>query len=663
MRLLHSAAAFLLTTHFVVADTHVRIAGMKSQSEDQALELLGGRLEHVTSRDASASRADDAAFLLRQVLRKDGYAGLQVDWKVVNRSEILLTVQEGTRLALGDVTVGGVPLAEARKLAKLFANPAQKDRPLVSSPAPFREEDVATGLSYIRQELNAQGYWEAEAAISKRANDPASGKVNLSIDVRPGVLHLIGLPRIASPDGRGVEHVKETAEPFVGRPATTGNLNTMRAKVEDSFNRKGYPDAKISMSRSLKAARFIPEFFIVLGKRVHLDHVHAEGLVRTNPARINSRMKALEGEWYDQAAMNKRIRGLLASGAFSSARLETEEVSADRIDATLHLEEAKAREFTAAVGADSYQGPILRTTYADRNFMGELLGFSTGFEFSGRGVLGETKLTDPWLFGADISATARVYALIYGREGYSTFESGAEGKVTWKITDHYSLDLLAGYSLVNVSEEGLPVAALGETVYYHPRINLTQALDFRDSAVLPTSGWHLESSMEVGAAIGGLSTTYFKTGLRGGWYHKLNADYQLAVGGEWGLVIPSGDGHDLPIDLRLFNGGSRTVRSFPERQLGPTADTYATGGEASWSTNAELIRRLSGTLSAVAFLDAGSLSRKYDRITSSDIELAIGLGLRLNLPIGPIRLEYGYNLTQDPGDPIGTLHFAIGMTF
>lgn len=663
MRLLCPVVAFLFTTYFAVADTRIRITGMKSQSENQALDLLGGRLEHVTSGETSAPRADDAAFLLRQILRKDGYAEAQVDWKILNRSEILLTVQEGARLTLGDVTVNGVPPAEAKTLAKLYAKPAQKDRPLVASPAPFREEDVEIGLSYIRQELNAHGYWVAESAISKRASDPATGRVNLTINIRPGVLHLIGAPRIVSPDGSGIADTKETVEPFIGRPATTGNLNTMRAKVEDSFNSKGYPDAKISMGRTLEAARFIPEFSIELGKRVHLDHVHFEGLVRTNPARINSRMKALEGEWYDQAAMNKRIRGLLASGAFSSARLETNEVSSDHIDATLHLEEAKAREFTAAAGGDSYQGPLLRTTYADRNFMGELLGFSTGFEFSGRGVLGEIKLTDPWLFGSDVSASARVYALIYGREGYSTFESGVDGKVTWKIGDHYSLDLLAGYSLVNVSEEGLPIPALGETVYFHPHVNLTQMLDFRDSAILPTSGWNLKCPLEVGAAIGQLSTSYAKTGLAGGWYHPITADYQLALGGEWGLVIPSGDGQDLPIDLRLFNGGARTVRSFPERQLGPTANTYATGGEASWSTNAELIRRLGGNLSAVAFLDAGSLSRKYDKITSSSVELAVGLGLRLNLPIGPVRLEYGYNLTQDPGDPIGTLHFAIGVTF
>ncbi len=654
---------FLLTALAAGAETRVRLTGMKDKSEHQILGLMGGRLEHVLSDTASASRADDAAFLVRQVLRKDGYARARVDWKVVSRSEILLTVHEGGRLSLGGVTITGVPAAEAKKLAKLYAKPANKGRPITSGSPPFREEDVETGLSFIRQELNAGGYWAAEAGVTSRDVDSVSGEVRLVIGVRPGARHRIGEVEIVSPDQRGVVETKAAAQPFVGMDATTGNLNAMRLAVEEAFRSQGYPDSKITMNRSLAGSRFVPEFYIELGKRVRLNRVRVEGLERTRPARLASRMEALEGEWYDEAAMNKRLRGFLATGAFSSVRVETTEVEEGRIDATLHFDEARAREVSIAAGADSYQGFILRTTYADRNLMGGLRGFSSGFEFSSRGVLGETRITDPWLFGTDVSATARLYALIYGREGYDALETGLEGKAVWKFGDHYTLDVLAGYSVVNLSQDGLPASALGETVYAHPRLRVTQTIDFRDSAVLPKKGWHLEIPLEVGTAVGDLTTSYAKTGLAGGWHHVINPDYQLGLGGEWGVLVPSGDGGDLPIELRLFNGGSRSVRSFPERELGPTVDGYPTGGEAMWCANAELIRSLGGSLKAVAFVDAGGLARNFDEIGSSEIEVAAGLGLRLDLPVGPIRLEYGHNLTRDHGEPAGTLHFAIGMTF
>ena len=41
----------------------------------------------------------------------------------------------------------------------------------------------------------------------------------------------------------------------------------------------------------------------------------------------------------------------------------------------------------------------------------------------------------------------------------------------------------------------------------------------------------------------------------------------LAFGARVGLISPILD--DLPIDVRFFNGGGTTVRSFAERELGP----------------------------------------------------------------------------------------------
>jgi outer membrane protein insertion porin family len=646
------------------AETRIRIEGAQARSEAQLLSLIGGRLAHVREKPAASWRADDAAFLLRQVMRKDGFSRVNVDWKIVSRDEILLVVREGLRLSLGEVTVRGAPPEDTRKLAKLYRSPAEKGRPFGSGTAPFREEDVETGRSFLVQELNAEGYWAAEVTITSREIDPASGVVNVVIDVNPGEIHRIGTPTVFSPDQRGIKRTTLTVRRFIGRIARTANLNSMRLAVEEAFISRGYPDAKIQMGRTLAGGRFIPAFSIDLGTRVRLNRIHIEGLERTNPGRIARRMKRLEGEWYDEAAMNRKLRGFLATGAFTSARVVTGQVANKHIDATLHFQEGRAREVTLAVGAGSYQGFISRVTYADRNLSGELLGFSTGFEFSSRGVLGETRITDPWLFGSEVGGTARVYALIYGREGYSTFETGLEGELRWKFGEHYSLEVLAGSALVNLTGEGLSSADLGETVYTHPKLRVTQMVDFRDSPVLPKSGWHLENPLEIGAAVGDISTAYVQAGLKGGWYRKIKRNYQLGIGGEWGMVVPSGDGSDMPIDLRLFNGGSRSVRSFPERELGPTGkDNYPVGGEAMWNTNLEIIRRFGGSLGAVAFLDAGSLATDFDEITSAGVELAVGLGLRLELPIGPVRLEYGYNLTKDPGEPTGTIHFAIGFAY
>jgi outer membrane protein insertion porin family len=663
MVMLHCWSLLILTALVAVAETDIRITGARANSESQILGMLGDRLEQVRSHQASPSRADDAAFILRQILRKDGYLSVQVDWKIISRHEILLHVREGGRLSLGQVTIEGVSADKAAELAKLYARPARENHSIASGDPPFREEDVKLGISNILQQLNAEGYWTAEAAIIHRVTQPTTGSVDLSIRVNPRPLHRIARANITSPDGDAVAQTKVVTEPFIGLSATTENLTDMRHAVEKTFQRSGYPDAQIQMTRTLTRDQFTPVFTIDLGKRVRLHQVHVDGLKMTNPQRIMDRMKNLEGDWYDEAAMDQRIRGLLGTGAFSSVMVNTQPFSETEIDATLTFEEGRARSVSIAAGVDSYQGFLLRTTYADRNLMGQLLGFSSGFEFSARGVLGETKLTDPWLFGSDISGTLRAYALIYGREGYDSFETGVEAKSSWEISQHYTLDLLAGYSLINLSGNGLPDSALGETVYLHPYLRFIQTLDHRDSPILPTSGWHIEMPIEIGAAVGDFSTSYLSSSLVGGWYHRINSRYQLGLGGHCEFLIPSGEGDTLPIDLRLFNGGSRSVRSFRERDLGPAVNGYATGGEATWNTSAELTRTLGGSFKALAFFDAGSLSRRFDEIGSGELELAAGLGLRIDLPIGPVRFEYGYNLTQDPGEPDGTFHFAIGASF
>jgi len=663
MKISATIILLFIMTLAATAETRVRITGTQTKSEADLLLMMGGRLEFVRSSPATPPRADDAAFILRQLLTKDGYSDVDVDWKIIRHDEIELRVGVGLRRSLGKVTITGAPADDEKKLRQLFERPARTDREFGSDAPPFREEDVATGLSFITQELNARGYWVAEAAVSKQMTDPRTGAVEVAINVKPGTLYKITWPKIngALPGAAG--NTTAAARPFVGRPATTGNINEMRLAVEQTFMHIGYPDATIQMSRVLDGNQFVPTFDIVLGERVRLADIHFDGLKRTRPERIEGRLEGMEGEWYDETAMNLRLRQFLATGAFTSVRIDTTSAGEGWVDATLHFEEARAREITLGIGAGSYQGLITRAAYTDRNLFGNLIGFSAGVELSFLGLLGEVRVINPWLFGSDISGDARLYALMYGREGYTSFESGLEGKLSRKFGEHYQLDLHAGVSLVNLSEEGLPVSALGETVYTHPRIRITHTLDFRDNPILPKDGWHLESPLQIGAALGDDSTSYVMAGLKGGWYQKLGRKYQIGAGGEIGALIPLGTGKNLPIDLRLFNGGARSVRSFPERELGPTIDGYPVGGEAMWNVNVELIRNLTDSLRAVAFVDAGSLISPFDQITSSDVELAAGLGVRFDLPIGPVRLEYGFNLTRDRNEPTGTFHFAIGNAY
>ena len=216
---------------------------------------------------------------------------------------------------------------------------------------------------------------------------------------------------------------------------------------------------------------------------------------------------------------------------------------------------------------------------------------------------------------------------------------------------------------MNTSGSGIPDFQLGETVYVHQFLRGELSYDRRDSPVTPSSGYHLNALLESGFVAGDLSSSYVKFETHAAGYIPAGRRARVNLGLRTGMLVPSSGPDKFPIDLRMFSGGPDTVRSFPFREMGPKAlNGDPLGGEAYWVANAEYVRSVAGPVKAVAFVDAGHLADD-SLFDFGSPELAVGLGLRLDLPIGPIRFEYGHNLTQDPGEPSGSWHFAIGVAF
>ena len=641
--------------------TEVDIRGMQSKSEREVLTLIGGRLHYVREKPANSWRANDAAFLVQNILRNDGFFEAEVTAKIEGDRRIALIVNEGLRLSLGTVEILGD--GETEELGKIFNTPFESDTPFGAGSAPFRAEDVPEGLDFVTRQLKSEGYWNAEVSLAKQKINKDTGVVDMAVRVNRGPRFKIAQPVVDSPDGRGVKRSAKTWQPFIGQWATTESLNGLRAAMVEAFISRGYPDAKITMSRRLTYDAYIPEFVIRLGIRVKLLDVHSKGLVRTKTRRINQIMAPLEGDWYDEAAMNKKVKDLLQTGAFASVRLETYKVANKRIDAILHFEETKAKEVTFAAGVDSFDGPLFRTKFMDRNSRGKLRAFTAGMELSARGVLGEISLSDPWWRGKNILRTHRLYSLIKAYDGYTSYRTGYDNGWKMDLTEHYSMELVLGAALVIAEEKNLPVSFLGATDYGLLNLRYTQAWDYRDSPILPKSGWHINVPLEIGVASGSGTQPYSQAGIDGGIYFPLRDSWQLDIGGFANYVFPTEGRSDFPIDLRFFNGGARSVRSFPERELGPSLGGDPYGGEFSWAVNTELSRSIVGSLRAVAFVDSGAVNGDYTGLRQGGVEVAAGLGLRFELPIGPVRLEYGHNLTQGPSEPSGTFHFAIGATF
>ena len=87
--------------------------------------------------------------------------------------------------------------------------------------------------------------------------------------------------------------------------------------------------------------------------------------------------------------------------------------------------------------------------------------------------------------------------------------------------------------------------------------------------------------------------------------------------------------------------------------------------------NSELRMRTRGSLSLVAFVDAGNSWARPWQFDPGDLRVAVGPGLRYRTPIGPVRADFGYQLTPiegllvngEPEKRHWRVHFSIGQAF
>jgi outer membrane protein assembly factor BamA len=87
------------------------------------------------------------------------------------------------------------------------------------------------------------------------------------------------------------------------------------------------------------------------------------------------------------------------------------------------------------------------------------------------------------------------------------------------------------------------------------------------------------------------------------------------------------------------------------------------GGNFMVNPRFELRFPLRSPLDAALFTDIGNLwNDPADVFTPTFVLRAdVGLGLRVQTPVGPLVFDYGFNVTRKSYEDLGAFHFAIGL--
>jgi outer membrane protein insertion porin family len=646
----------------------IEFAGTSAFNHRQLREGIARQIQTIEDYGLDDANVYDAVFFLESFYRKHGYSQVEVTSSVLGPWRLRLTVDEGPLTRVGAITFIGNKAYDNATLTDYLLGPTRERYPRIRQDTrlPFIESDIYSGVDLIRRLYGAEGYLDAQVDPPEFTLNAEKTSAAISLRIKEGIRYTFGDIRFEGPivfsrEELLTEILEETKNIY-----TEGRLAAAQRKLEDFYKKRGYFTVRIDATGDPAASvegRVPAVFQIEPGPLYRFDGVTVSGTEGVKPSFIEKRLDRLEGKFYNPDSIDERFRELIETGLFRNLRITPEAIEGDLVRLDVTVEEARPKELGLGLGYASFYGLIVNLSYTDRNFLrsGRPINFTA--EWNQRGLSGEFKYTNPWLFDSDYRFELRLYALTAELKGYSKHEFGVQPTLSRKLTKHWEVSafILAKYDVL-ADILITPETLVGPEDYSVVGLGVSQTLDYRNNKVLPTKGFIVTTTLDF--APNGLGAISFIRGnARMSYYLQVTSKSSLALGARAGITSPLSD-EQLPIDERFFNGGATTVRSFSELTLGPKDRVgYPIGGECFTVFNVEYAFPIWGDLYGALFADAGNVIQDASNFGLEDMRYGLGGGLRYNLPIGAVRFDYGLNPSPREGEAQGAFHFAIGAAF
>jgi outer membrane protein insertion porin family len=227
------------------------------------------------------------------------------------------------------------------------------------------------------------------------------------------------------------------------------------------------------------------------------------------------------------------------------------------------------------------------------------------------------------------------------------------------VTDNSTFPPSANFVPANVSEEIAREA--GRRLV--SKVGTSLVYDTTDNYLLPTKGWRTELRGDLAGGLFGGDVNFYKLDLKHQHYIKgFFTGHLLELGAATGVAESFNGDPDVPLFDRFFLGGLETLRGYRYRDIGPR-DRFREplGGDTYWFGTAEYSVPIVERVRAAVFYDIGMVYQDPYHWNFSQYADNWGVGIRLLLPIGPLRLDYGipiHNSTGRAGS--GRFQFSAG---
>ena len=432
------------------------------------------------------------------------------------------------------------------------------------------------------------------------------------------------------------------------------------------------------------------------GSQTRVRTIEVVGNVETLDRVIRRELSVLEGDLLRTSELAESKRRLLRTGWYEKVEI-TPIPTADpeTVDLRVEVFERPTGSVSAGISFQPRAGPGLNASYQQQNTLGtgKAVAFSADASVLKQDI--SLSVTEPRLNDGPWSLTG------WGQLRHESIEETQAGSgvgVTlgrslgrqelWRVAGTLSTSDVRLTSLTPTQKR-----LVGGELYRDGRTNEVSARvihDTRDDARRPTRGHWLSAQ---GSLAGGFRLS------DSAYLNLMGGDYALAEGSVelrayWRVLpedprwvvrsrtrvqsVTATDGGVVPISRRYRPGGVNSVRGYPELSLGPSfglmedddpvsgSREVRIGGTTALLSTVELEAQLMPSIAAVVFADVGQAwgsPLSQDAPGLSTLRYSVGAGIRVQTPMGLLRLEAGVPLTPLPGGKAVELHFGMGTNF
>ncbi|MDD5382330.1 MAG: BamA/TamA family outer membrane protein [Candidatus Margulisbacteria bacterium] len=380
-----------------------------------------------------------------------------------------------------------------------------------------------------------------------------------------------------------------------------------------------------------------------------IESITLDGNESTQDYVILRELKTKPGSVLNEKTLKKDLRNVFNLGFFSEVTPDFEPgTSPDKMGMTLKIKETRTSTINFGGGYGEREGWFGFIDLSINNLFGTAQGLlirgQSGQELSTY----QFRYTNPWFmpdrFGDRTSLTFRRWLTI-GRDIYLTEQDGKYNG--WDVSlgkpflDYYNISWTLGSEMVN------PYGTATFEAYQSDTIGLTLSYDTRDFWLNPKEGRYYTLAFKQGWKHASGTTAFFKMAGDLNHYYPYFENQVLA------LHLGAGIGFDdVPIGEEYYAGGANTIRGYYPSE--------ARHGKRKLIANVEYRINFSDLFQGVFFYDWGNAWNEGAPVLPDFIS-GWGPGVRVNTPLGPIRLDYGVPGGKTFGE--GIMHFSIGQAF